>query len=181
MQWLSTNAADLVGHTVVILVFLGGFIRLRRQSQLERAKDMAIKQYDRSTDSIEHCTRLMEPIRICLWKLSISPFDRDAPLDAETDARSEVIGDLRADLFGSSIFIPPVLAQSLETVEEAFDSFTNAITRGTTDEKKRVNKRASSAISDWRVLARKWHRDEWKTLQSESPTSDSLGPPPRHP
>jgi hypothetical protein len=166
MEWISVNLLNLVGHCVTIVLFLGGFVTLRRQSRLEKAKAIAIEQYARSAEAIRQCSMLMEQIRILYCEMPIPSSRRNDQHDRKAMDILNEIAKLRSEIFGHSLFLPPLMLSSIDAVYDSFTGLTEAITSRKLVEREHRNKESCEAISNWRVYAREWHLSEWKKMQS---------------
>lgn len=175
MDWLVVNAADLAGHLVTILVFLGGFVVLRRKARADFLKEVRIRQFDNVLESVKRLNIEAEKLRIAIYLLAIRDFDRGQQLDKETEQRLMEISELRAAFFGDALFAPSELEAPLTNLRDLYKEFSDTIampndTKGK-NEKTEMNKKTQQAVFLLQEASESWRKrietltEIWRELQ----------------
>jgi hypothetical protein len=151
----------LLGPIITALIFIIGLFLLNQNTRREIRKDLVIKIRSLQIDNIAKTTLFMENIRILYWKLATKSIDLKEPLEKETEIILYDIGKLRAEWFASTLFLPEILKNEVDSLNTAFTNLTDVILTGNKfEQKKEANEQAHELISIWRIKAEKFIKDE---------------------
>jgi hypothetical protein len=152
---------QVLAPLVTVLLFIAGLFLLNQNARRDIKKDFAIKIQNLQVESIAKTTVIMENIRILYWKLATKTIDLSRPLDKETEIILYEISGLRSDWFAASLFLPEQLKDVADSLNIAFTNFTDVILEGEKFEgKKEVNEKVHQLISDWRIKAQDFIKEE---------------------